>query len=224
MRRVGEKEVRQLVRMTNPAHAGKSFRRITASEWMPVKVGLDGVKKPAARPGRQRHRDRFRKRKRNRFWPPTRLPSDAARGRSQSRREDWPDLFWAGRSFQRDWESVDQWVLSVCGCWRRFPKNDFLLEGVTRVGVKMLSMPFRPAQWFGSAGDGQLHDLGRPSNLKLIDRSHDTSESSREWIIPPQNCCSSRSIEYVEPRMKADQSYPPVVGLSVMRSRHQIVE
>jgi len=29
-------------------------------------------------------------------------------------------------------------------------------------------------------------------------------------------------IEYVEPRMKADQSYPPVVGLSVMRSRHQL--
>ncbi len=29
-------------------------------------------------------------------------------------------------------------------------------------------------------------------------------------------------IEYVEPRMKADQAYPPVVGVSVMRVRHQL--
>ena len=27
-------------------------------------------------------------------------------------------------------------------------------------------------------------------------------------------------IEYVEPRMKADQAYPPVVGVSVLRARH----
>jgi len=27
-------------------------------------------------------------------------------------------------------------------------------------------------------------------------------------------------IEYVEPRMKADQAYPPVVGVSVVRARH----
>jgi len=27
-------------------------------------------------------------------------------------------------------------------------------------------------------------------------------------------------IEYVEPRMKTDQAYPPVVGLAVMRARH----
>ena len=27
-------------------------------------------------------------------------------------------------------------------------------------------------------------------------------------------------IEHVEPRMKADQAYPPVVGVSVLRHRH----
>jgi hypothetical protein len=26
-------------------------------------------------------------------------------------------------------------------------------------------------------------------------------------------------VEYIEPRMKADQAYPPVVGLSVLRAR-----
>ena len=29
-------------------------------------------------------------------------------------------------------------------------------------------------------------------------------------------------IEYVEPRMKADQAYPPVVGVAVMRMRHEL--
>jgi hypothetical protein len=29
-------------------------------------------------------------------------------------------------------------------------------------------------------------------------------------------------IEYVEPRMKADQAYPPVVGVSVLRARHKL--
>jgi hypothetical protein len=27
-------------------------------------------------------------------------------------------------------------------------------------------------------------------------------------------------VEYVEPRMKADQAYPPVVGMAVLRARH----
>jgi hypothetical protein len=29
-------------------------------------------------------------------------------------------------------------------------------------------------------------------------------------------------IEYVEPRMKADQAYPPVVGLAVLRAKHRL--
>ena len=29
-------------------------------------------------------------------------------------------------------------------------------------------------------------------------------------------------IEYVEPRMKADQAYPPVVGVSVLRARDKL--
>jgi hypothetical protein len=29
-------------------------------------------------------------------------------------------------------------------------------------------------------------------------------------------------LEYVEPRMKSDQAYPPVAGLAVMRARHHL--
>ena len=29
-------------------------------------------------------------------------------------------------------------------------------------------------------------------------------------------------VEYVEPRMKSDQAYPPVVGLAVVRHRHNL--
>jgi len=45
-------------------------------------------------------------------------------------------LIFFGRDevFSEIGESVDHGVLSVCGCWRRFPKNDFLLEGVNPSG------------------------------------------------------------------------------------------
>jgi len=37
---------------------------------------------------------------------------------------------------------------------------------------------------------------------------------------PTANALLFEIIEYVEPRMKADQAYPPVVGLAVARAKH----
>ena len=61
-----------------------------------------------------------------------------------------------------------------------------------------------------------------PSNLKLIDRSTRYIQKLTGLDYREANELLFEVIEYVEPRMKADQAYPPVVGVSVMRARHRI--
>jgi len=59
-----------------------------------------------------------------------------------------------------------------------------------------------------------------PSNLKLIDRSTRYIQRLTGLDYVAANNLLFEVIEYIEPRMKADQAYPPVVGVSVMRVRH----
>ncbi len=103
------------------------------------------------------------------------------------------------------------------------PQTDFLLDGVTRVGAKML---------LNAASTCTMVRLGRvlgnvmiwlvASNLKLIDRStrYICNLTGMDYVAA--NELLFESVEYVEPRMKADQKYPPIVGLSVMRAKHNL--
>mgnify|MGYP005836127033 CR=1 FL=1 len=101
------------------------------------------------------------------------------------------------------------------------PETDFLLDGVTRAGVKML---------LNALSTCTMVRLGRvmgnymiwvvPSNLKLIDRSTRYISRLTGLSYEDANRLLFEVIEYVEPRMKADQAYPPVVGVAVMRARH----
>jgi hypothetical protein len=61
-----------------------------------------------------------------------------------------------------------------------------------------------------------------PSNLKLIDRSTRYIQKLTGLDYQAANQLLFEVIEFVEPRMKADQAYPPVVGVSVMRVRHSL--
>jgi len=61
-----------------------------------------------------------------------------------------------------------------------------------------------------------------PSNLKLIDRSTRYIQSLTGLDYGAANRLLFEVIEYVEPRMRADQAYPPVVAVSVLRIRHGI--
>jgi N-acetylmuramic acid 6-phosphate (MurNAc-6-P) etherase len=61
-----------------------------------------------------------------------------------------------------------------------------------------------------------------PSNLKLIDRSTRYIQRLTQLDYRAANELLFEVIEYVEPRMKADQTYPPVVGLSVLRARDNL--
>ncbi len=56
-----------------------------------------------------------------------------------------------------------------------------------------------------------------PSNLKLIDRATRYITKLTGLDYATANALLFEIIEYVEPRMKKDQSYPPVVGMAVTR-------
>jgi N-acetylmuramic acid 6-phosphate (MurNAc-6-P) etherase len=101
------------------------------------------------------------------------------------------------------------------------PQTDFLLDGLRRVAVKLV---------MNALSTCTMVRLGRvmgnymvwvvPSNLKLIDRA--TRYISKLAGLPYEraNELLFEVIEYVEPRMKSDQAYPPVVEMAVMRARH----
>lgn len=101
------------------------------------------------------------------------------------------------------------------------PETRLLLDGVTRAALKML---------LNALSTCTMVRLGRvmgnymiwvvPSNLKLIDRATRYIQRLTSLEYEPANRLLFEVIEYVEPRMKADQAYPPVVGMAVMRVRH----
>lgn len=105
----------------------------------------------------------------------------------------------------------------------RLPMNEFVLDAVTRVGVKMV---------LNALSTCTMVRLGRvmgnymiwvvPSNLKLIDRATRYIEKLTGLTYDDANRLLFEVIEYVEPRMKADQAYPPVVGMAVLRARHKL--
>ena len=103
------------------------------------------------------------------------------------------------------------------------PKTDFLLDGVTRAGIKML---------LNALSTCTMVRLGRvmgnymiwvvASNLKLIDRATRYIQKLTGLAYEDANRLLFEVVEYVEPRMKADQAYPPVVGLAVLRAKHAL--
>ncbi len=118
---------------------------------------------------------------------------------------------------------LEEWDKDCVAVLVPVPHTGFLLDGVTRATVKML---------LNSLSTCTMVRLGRvmgnymiwvvPSNLKLIDRSTRYIQRLTGMEYQPANSLLFEVIEYVEPRMKADQAYPPVVGVSVMRVRHQL--
>ena len=103
------------------------------------------------------------------------------------------------------------------------PATDFLLDGVTRVAAKLV---------MNAISTCTMVRLGRvmgnymiwvvPSNLKLIDRAtrYITKLTGLDYVAA--NALLFEIIEYVEPRMKTDQAYPPVVGMAVLRAKENL--
>ncbi len=118
-------------------------------------------------------------------------------------------------------EFVGKWNPDCISVLVPVPPTDFLLDGVMRVGLKML---------LNTLSTCTMVRLGRvmgntmiwvvPSNLKLIDRATRYIQKLTGLDYVKANGLLFEVIEFVEPRMKADQAYPPVVGVSVIRHRH----
>ncbi|HEV2329866.1 MAG TPA: hypothetical protein VGY56_13870 [Verrucomicrobiae bacterium] len=100
------------------------------------------------------------------------------------------------------------------------PETGLLLDGVTRVIVKLV---------MNALSTCTMVRLGRvmgntmiwvvPSNLKLIDRSSRYISKLTGLDYGRANQLLFEVIEYVEPRMKSDRAYPPVVGVAVLRAK-----
>jgi len=130
-------------------------------------------------------------------------------------------FFGSAESCREVSEFVAKWNPDCVAVFVPVPKTDLLLNGVLRVGLKML---------LNTLSTCTMVRLGRvmgnymiwvvPSNLKLIDRSTRYIQRLTGLGYEEANRLLFEVIEYVEPRMKADQAYPPVVGVSVMRQRH----
>jgi N-acetylmuramic acid 6-phosphate (MurNAc-6-P) etherase len=118
-------------------------------------------------------------------------------------------------------EFIAKWNSDCIAVLVPVPPTDFLLNGAMRVGLKML---------LNTLSTCTMVRLGRvmgnymiwvvPSNLKLIDRSTRYIQKLTGLDYVKANHLLFEVIEYVEPRMKADQAYPPVVGVSVMRMKY----
>ena len=114
----------------------------------------------------------------------------------------------------------------IPGCLSVFvpvPAGDFLLDGVTRTAVKLV---------MNALSTCTMVKLGRvlgnymiwvvPSNLKLIDRATRYITKLTGLNYEAANELLFEIVEYVEPRMKNDQAYPPVVGMAVLRAKENL--
>jgi len=118
-------------------------------------------------------------------------------------------------------EIIQSFLTSAATVLVPVPETDFLLDGVTRVAVKLV---------MNALSTCMMVRLGRvmgnfmvwvvPSNLKLIDRATRYIAQLTGLTYKAANGRLFEVIEYVEPRMKSDQAYPPVVGMAVLRARH----
>jgi N-acetylmuramic acid 6-phosphate etherase len=131
-------------------------------------------------------------------------------------------VLWVGGpfSFGREFAAHNPDCISV---FLAVPPGRSLLGGLRHVGLKLV---------LNALSTCTMVRLGRvmgntmiwvvPSNLKLIDRATRYIQKLAGLAYEPANRLLFDVLEYLEPRMKADRSYPPAVGLAVMRARHQL--
>ena len=215
-----EGEVRALVSEDKVSRTYEIVRKISYPELMRFKVGLDGVKYRPLGKGdcavaivsEQEKASLLSSNGFHRAQLEAAQKAGAATG-----------LIYLGRkdSIGEIRDFVAKWNPACVPVLVPTPETDFLLDGVTRAGLKML---------LNTLSTCTMVRLGRvmgnymiwvvPSNLKLIDRSTRYIQRLTQLPYREANQLLFEVIEYVEPRMKADQAYPPVVGVSVMRQRH----
>lgn len=215
-----EQEVRGLVSEDKAQRTYEIVQKISYRELMRFKVGMDGLKYRPVGNGDSSvaivsEREKELLTQPNGFF---RTQLDQARSAGAK-----IGILYYGReqSFAEIKSFVASWAPDAVLVLAPVPETGFLIDGVTRVTVKIV---------LNTLSTCTMVRLGRvmgnymiwvvPSNLKLIDRSTRYIQRLTQMEYKEANSLLFEVIEYVEPRMKADQAYPPVVGVSVMRRRH----
>jgi N-acetylmuramic acid 6-phosphate etherase len=215
-------EVRALVSEDKVARTNEIVQKISAAELMRFKVGLDGLKHRPLGQGdsavgivSETEQDLL-------------LAKDGfVRQQLEAAQKAGAKIgvIYVGQkeSFKTITDFLAKWNPDCVAVLAPVPKTDFLLDGVTRAGVKMMLNALSTCTMVRlNRVMGNYMIWVVPSNLKLIDRSTRYIQRLTGLDYPSANKLLFEVIEYVEPRMKADQAYPPVVGVSVMRVRHKL--
>jgi hypothetical protein len=217
-----EQEVRELVDADKVARTYEIVRKISKAELMRFKIGLDGLQYRPLTKGDSAIGIVYEQEKASLLSADGfhRKQLEAARSAGAQ-----TGVIYFGReeSMKEVGDFLAKWNPGGVAVLTTVPKTDFVLDGVTRVGLKML---------LNALSTCTMVRLGRvmgnymiwvvPSNLKLIDRSTRYIQRLTDMEYRAANHLLFEVLEFVEPRMKADQAYPPVVGVSVMRMRHKL--
>ena len=103
------------------------------------------------------------------------------------------------------------------------PATDLLFDGVTRVAVKLVMNALSTCLMVRLGRvQGNFMVYVVPGNLKLIDRATRYIAQLAEVGYEAANRLLFEVLVYVEPRMKQDQAYPPVVRMAVLRAREKL--
>ena len=217
-----ESEIRTLVGGEKAARTCDIVRKIGSAELMRFKLGLDGLPYRQFRGGDSAtgilcEEEKLSFLSTNGFF---REQLDAAR-KAGAR----TGLLFLGHknSCAEFCRFANKWNPGSAAVFVPVPETDFLLDGVTRAGLKML---------LNAISTCTMVRMGRVTgncmvwvvagNLKLIDRATRYVQRLTGLDYRAANQLLFEVIEYVEPRMKADLTYPSVVELSVMRARHGV--
>ncbi len=217
-----EAEIRELVGPDKFANTRDTVRKISSSELMRFKVGLVGL------PFRLLGSDDMAVAVISGAEKASLLGEDGFyRQQLESahfRKTRIGVVFFGSQAAVEDMRGfLDGWTVPCVSVLVPVPDTDFLLDGVTRLAVKVL---------LNALSTCTMVRLGRvmgnymiwvvASNLKLIDRATRYIQRLTKLDYQASNELLFEVIEYVTPRMKADQAYPPVVGLAVLRAREGV--
>jgi N-acetylmuramic acid 6-phosphate etherase len=214
-----DEEVREMLPSDEADKIIKIVRRIGREDLMKLLIGLDGLEHRPPRPGdsavaivapSEHHAFNTN----GAFY---RLHLEEAR---QAGASTGAILFGPEKTVKESAVIASAWNEDAVIVPVPVPQTDFLLNGILRAGVKMLlnAMSTCTMVLLGRVmGNTMIYVV--PSNLKLIDRA--TRYISRLTGLEYKEALYllHEVMEYVEPRMAADQTYPPVVGLAVIRAR-----
>ncbi|HEV2454014.1 MAG TPA: hypothetical protein VGY98_07120 [Verrucomicrobiae bacterium] len=209
----GEADVRALAGDEKFARTMETVRKISRAELMRFKIGLDGLPSRVLKNGdcamavvSETESDSIAP---GGFF---RTQLDAARGAGAN-----TGLIYFATV------SMNNLPAGLKSVFVPVPKTNFLLDGVTRVTVKLV---------MNALSTCTMVRLGRvmgntmiwlvPSNLKLIDRSTRYIAKLTGLDYGRANQLLFEVIEYVEPRMKSDRAYPPVVGVAALRAKEHL--